>query len=1029
MRRTLLLFTALSFSISIHAADWPQFRFGPNRGAASPEQLASTLHLQWTRDFAAPSPAYPGEVRLRYDSTYEPVVMGNTIFVPSMVTDSVTALDTANGKVRWRFFTDAPVRFAPVAMEGAVWFGSDDGHVYCVDAATGKLRWKVYGHPDGRKDRNILGNRRLIPMWPIRGGVVLHEGVIYFSAGLWPDEGVFIHAVDAKTGRKIWVNRDTDKIVGGNLDHGVQQITGLSPQGYLAVVDGKLVAPCGTQLPAVFDLKTGKLGPYTMGWGGRTGLPKGTWFVAGTGRYLAHSGDLYDMRRPNDEKFAKSRGNDFKSKLYPAGFTRVQIDPTNQKTLGDFRRPVLNGDTMFYTDNGIVAEDITNPKLEPRKPKSKTEPRRKNDTYPDKWRATFPQRWKLATKLRVRIQAGHHLYATAAGTIAAIDIRTRKITWQTKLTGDPVSVIAANGHLHVTTREGKLYAFGAKEIAEPIAHAKPGMQANERAGKEQSPDHYFEDIQRGISLNGKKTILKKSGYCLVLGLDSGLSTEAFAGRFTVIAIDPDAEKVNRLRQRLHKRGLYGSRITVLVGNPLEYSLPPFLANFVTTETPERFKNPESVSAITKIYHSLRPYGGTAVLPIPANLYKKWVNAAAKLKSSEISAGVRMTVLSRTGPLPEAADWSHAGGGAGNTGSSDDRFLRGPLGLLWYDGSIRWQRQPGKTEVRVAGGRIFVRANRMLAIDVFTGRRLWDEAMPQAAGANAVGEFVALEDSIYVAAGRECIVLDAATGKQRARFPMPTNIPGTLIHLRLLNNSLIGQLGKNIICLDRKTGEHQWTFTAKRPQLSLAVGGGHAYVAELLNARRGETIAKSGVKTYALDLATGREVWQAPGGAELRYSKSHDLLITGTGIYKGKDGAVHRKAKLADPKQDTWNFKSGSHIAGDSLLVGGSDNYKMYDLTSGAQQGKPLKWFRRGCTPLRTSPYLATTRYKGNAAVIDLDTQKFQPIWNLRAACSNNIFPANGVLNVPNLSGGCTCNYTPTSMALVPRAVLLPIKKK
>ena len=65
------------------------------------------------------------------------------------------------------------------------------------------------------------------------------------------------------------------------------------------------------------------------------------------------------MRRPNDEKFAQSRSNDYKSKLYPAGFTRVQIDPTNQKYLGDFRRPVLTGDTMFYTANGIVAEAVS----------------------------------------------------------------------------------------------------------------------------------------------------------------------------------------------------------------------------------------------------------------------------------------------------------------------------------------------------------------------------------------------------------------------------------------------------------------------------------------------------------------------------------------------------------------------------------------------------------------------------------------------------------------------------------------------
>ncbi|SVD91289.1 uncharacterized protein METZ01_LOCUS444143, partial [marine metagenome] len=157
--------------MTVGAVDWPQFRFGANRGASSPEVLAGTLHLQWTREFAAPSPAFPGEVRLRYDATYEPVVMGGTIFVPSMVTDSVTALDAESGKVRWRFFTGGPVRFAPVAMEGAVWFGSDDGHVYCVNAADGKLRWKFYGHPDGRKDRNLLGNRRLIPMWPVRGGV------------------------------------------------------------------------------------------------------------------------------------------------------------------------------------------------------------------------------------------------------------------------------------------------------------------------------------------------------------------------------------------------------------------------------------------------------------------------------------------------------------------------------------------------------------------------------------------------------------------------------------------------------------------------------------------------------------------------------------------------------------------------------------------------------------------------------------------------------------------------------------------
>ena len=1015
MRKLSLIALFLTFPLTVSAVDWPQFRFDANRGAASPEKLPAQLHLQWSREFATPSPAFPGEVRLRYDATYEPVVMGDTIFVPSMVTDSVSALNTATGQVRWRFFTGGPVRFAPVAHERAIYFGSDDGHVYCVNAADGKLRWKFYGHPEGRKDRNLLGNRRLIPMWPIRGGVVLHEDVIYFAAGLWPEEGVFIHAVNAKTGQALWTNSDSDKIAKANLDHGVEQVMGLSPQGYLAVLDGKLVAPCGTQLPALFDLKTGKLGKYTMGWGGRTGLPKGTWFVAGSGRFLAHSGDLYDMRRPNDEKFANSRGrNDFKSKLYPAGLTRIRIEPTNQKYLGDFRRPVLTTDTMIYTDNGIVAEDISHMKLEPR-PKL---PERKNDKYPDKWRANFPQRWKFATDLRVRIQSGNRLYATGPGKVAAIDMPETngkpKISWQAKVEGDPVSVVAANGRLFVSTREGRLYTFGAKEFAKPVIHAKPSAPTQ---------------VDTQQAKNIMETAGQTAGYCLVLGLKDGTLAEALAKNFTVIAIDSNIARVNTLRRHLHERGIYGRKISVHVGDPLTYSFPPFIANLVVTETPRRFNAQAGTDSLQNIFHTLRPYGGTACLPVPKATRKDWKEAAADIKTSQTSENGKWLVLARGGALPEAADWSHAGGGAGNTGSSSDRYLRGPLGLLWYDGSIRWQRQPGKTEVRVAGGRILVRADRMLALDVFTGRRIWERPLPQAAGSGNVGEFVTMEDAIYVAAGRSCIVLDAATGKEKVRFVMPEKIPGALVRLRFWKNSLVGNLGKTVVCLDRKTGKLQWSFVAERAELSLAVGGNRVYVAELINTRRGETLDKSKARTYALDLSTGKEIWQAPGGTELRYSEPHDLLLTSTAIYKGKDGSIHRKANTADPSQNKWNYKSGGYIAGDSLLVGGSDNFVMYDLTSGAKQGERLKWFRRGCTPLRTSPYLATTRYRGNAAYIDLDTQKFQPLWNLRGACSNNIFPANGVLNVPNLSGGCTCNYTPSSMALVPRGVLKPVLKK
>ena len=88
-------------------------------------------------------------------------------------------------------------------------------------------------------------------------------------------------AVDARTGDVIWSNTTSNQIPRANMDHGVAQYAGLTPQGYLAIVNDKLAVPCGAQLAAFVDPKTGVLGDYTMGWGGRVGLPKGSWFAAG----------------------------------------------------------------------------------------------------------------------------------------------------------------------------------------------------------------------------------------------------------------------------------------------------------------------------------------------------------------------------------------------------------------------------------------------------------------------------------------------------------------------------------------------------------------------------------------------------------------------------------------------------------------------------------------------------------------------------------------------------------------------------
>jgi len=990
-----------------------------------------------------PRPAFPYELRLAYDASYEPVVLGKTMFVPSMVTDSVTALDTETGAERWRFFAEGPVRFAPVAWEGKVYFVSDDGYLYCLDASDGSLSWKYRGLPEDEQDRRVIGHGRLVSLFPARGGPVLANRVVYFAAGLWPTEGVFVHAVDAKSGEPVWSNTEGDQIPASNWDHGVGQVSGLTPQGYLAIVGDRLIVPSGAQLPAFLDLKTGELQKYTMGWGGRLGMPKGCWFVAGVGKYLSHGGDLYDITRPNEERLAETKPGqkDYKPMLYPGGWTRLEIERANQRELDRFSQPVMTPDVMYESDQSIVARDLTEYTLQKRITEN-IPSYRANDEVPDNFGAVFSRLWELPSKLQVHIKAGSRLYVGGPGVVEAIDTSSQKpkVVWRAEIEGTPQRMLAADDKLFVVTAEGSIQTFAAPQPVEAttqkVTNAPPS-----------AADQWTEKAKAILEAAGVR-----DGYALVLGIDSGRLIEELVRQsgLHVIAVDKDAGKVAAVRQRLYDMGLYGTRASVSVGDPVTYPFSPYLASLVVSETPDNLDQAKERALAEAVFHTLRPYGGVACV---------WGALADRKRIEEIvqddafpGASVRevgdFVLLARSGALPGAADWSHAEADAASTGASADE-LRSPTSVLWFDASRRWHKYPGQVQVRVAGGRVVLYENGLLqAWDVFTGRLMWEVELSEESldrqhlryarhrqwgpgpSLSPTTELVAIEDAIYLSDGATCRVFDPATGKPVSRIDVPDLLDTPWANLRISGDYLVGSSGQHVLCVARRTRKLVWRMEAARSPLYLAVGGNKVFCSELANPQRGENEARDG-KIVALNLATGERLWERAGGGRLRYSESLDTVVTTAGFFQGSNGeplpqsADVPRAQLVVTGSGLPKTGIPGYIAGRRLLAGSDDTLWVYELPSVKRIGAPLQWSRRGCTGTRASTHLMTTRLKGNSAWIDLTSREITPFLGIRPACgtNNNLYPANGVLNIPSLTAGCTCNYAPVSVACVPAAAV------
>jgi outer membrane protein assembly factor BamB len=184
--------------------DWPTYRCDAARSGHAKAPVPADLKSVWESDLGG-----------RLSSV---VIAEGKVFVASVDTHVVHALDAASGNLVWSYTAGGRVDSPPTVWEGRALFGSADGYVYCLRACDGALVWRFRAAPI---DRRMEAYDQVESVWPVSGSVLIRGGELWCVAGrsLFLDGGMRLVRLDPKTGRLIGetVMDDRDPASGKNL--------------------------------------------------------------------------------------------------------------------------------------------------------------------------------------------------------------------------------------------------------------------------------------------------------------------------------------------------------------------------------------------------------------------------------------------------------------------------------------------------------------------------------------------------------------------------------------------------------------------------------------------------------------------------------------------------------------------------------------------------------------------------------------------------------------------------------------------
>jgi len=1034
-----ILLSLVALLVQAEFQNWPMWRFDYGRSASTTEQLPDNLYLQWSVQYSPRNPVWDDPLNqnlMQFDRLFEPIVADHKIFLGFNDQDKVIALDINTGKELWHYYTDGPVRLPLAANNGQIYFTSDDGNCYCLDADTGFLVWKLSLAPAENK---LLGNKRLISMWPARGGIVIKDNIIYTAASIFPMMGTFIYAIDAETGELIWKNEGT----GRNYilqPHKSPAFADVAPQGTFTISGDKLLVAGGRSVPAAFDLKTGEKLYYQLAANGKTG---GAFTCANERVFFNHQ---------------RERMTDMYNALN--GDTLI-------KKAGEY--PVIDGNTIYFSGNKILAVHL-------------------NDSL------RFDTIWESdVSAANDLIKAGDCLFAADSSCITAIKIVNNKpeVVWKQAIDKSIERLVASNGKLIAVSGDGEIMVFGDTPVKNipTIEKSFPGIRgfcfSGRRIIRKTGVKRGYGVIIGTEDIRLLESLVSQTSLSLVALERNPARISWLREYFDSLGVTAERLSFLNFDETVSFLPDYFSSLTVVTD-------PGYFNDNDDDILNEIYQSTRPYAG--KIWIKTR---GRAKRALKKKL------AGLDLYGADIRKGWRHLRISRAGALEGASDWTHNYGNIANTVKSDDNIVKAPLGILWFGGNSNLDVLPrhghGPSE-QVINGRLIIQGiSSISARDVYTGRLIWkkeiqnldkdnwmvyydetyDEANPLVAkynqvhipGANARGtNFIATEEYVYVINGSHCMLLDIETGKEVKSFSTGDKDSGRLAYIGVYENLLIlgnnfseypdmpseeddprrvkfrnfnTSASKELIIMNRFNGKKIWSIDANHGFIHNAVIAGDGILfcldkypqsLETKLKRRGLDLP-AGSRMLYLDVKTGEKIFEDTTdifGSWLGYSSENKLLLQANrpsrDMLSGEDGKRMIVYNILT-KEPLWDkpvtYLNPPIISGDKIYTQGQS----FSLLTGDPlyekdliTGEEVKWnFKReyGCGYIVASEHLLTFR-SASAGFVNLDVfEGTGSLGGFKAGCSANLIVANGVLNAPDYTRTCQCAYqNQTSLALI-----------